>query len=162
MNLANSLIEKVLTRRDVIEMADKFGLVISRSFEKDQTIRSLLEEYFDKETLSAIQETINANKELSSDQNQALKEVKSAMETLPNLRLTVAIKPPVHMVQSLSRFLRKEVNPLMTLEFDIDPKIIGGAVVVSNGKIFDHSVKKMVDDFFNKNQEKIITKIHHD
>lgn len=162
MNLSNSLIDKIRTRRDVLETIDKLGMVISRSFEKNQTIKGLLESYFDQETLEAVVETLGNTKTKDADQTQVLKTLKSTLETLPNLRLTVAIKPTVRMVESLSRTIRKEVNPQMTVEFDVDPKVIGGAVIVSNGKVFDHTVKRTVDEFFSKNQDKIMAKIHHE
>lgn len=162
MNLSNSLIDKILTRRDAVETADKLGTVISRSFEKDQTIEGLLKNYFDKDTLNAILETIKNSGEKTASEAESLSQVKSIIETLPNLRLTIAVRPTVRMVESLSRTVRKIVNPNLTLEFDVDPTIIGGAVVVNNGKVFDHTVKRKVQEFFEKNQEKIITKIHND
>lgn len=162
MNLSNSLIDKIRTRRDVLEAIDKLGMVISRSFEKNQTIKGLLENYFDEETLEAVIETIGSIKTKDADQTEVLKSLKASLETLPNLRLTVAIKPTVRMVEKLSRIIRKDVHPQMTVEFDVDPKIIGGAIIVSNGKVFDHTVKRAVDEFFSKNQEKIMAKIHHE
>lgn len=160
MNLAPSLIGKILTRKNAIEMADKLGTVASRSFENKQTLDGLLKEYFDEETYEAILETIKNSQSKTEGQGDALNEMKSTIENLPNLRLSVAIKPTVRMVESFCRVIRKEVNPLMTLEFDVDPKIIGGAIIVSNGKIFDYSLKKKITDFFDKNKDKLIKRIH--
>jgi hypothetical protein len=83
MNLANSLIDKILTRRDAIETADKLGTVVSRSFEKNQTIEGLLENYFDKETLNAILETVKNTGEKTTSETESLNQIKSTIETLP-------------------------------------------------------------------------------
>lgn len=160
MNLAPSLIDKILTRRNAVEVANKLGTITSRSFENKQTLDGLLKEYFDEETYEAILETINHNQSSAEDLGNSLNDLKSTVENLPNLRLSVAIRPTVRMVENFCRVVRKEINPSMTLEFDIDPKIIGGAVIVSNGKIFDYSLKRKITEFFDKNKDRLFKSIH--
>ncbi len=162
MNLASSLIDRILTYHDAREAADKLGAVISKSWQNNQTFEGLLKDYFDKETLLGILDSLKESVSQKTDRLAALKELKENLESLPNIRLTVAISPTLSMVENLSRLVREEVNPAATLEFDIDPKIIGGAVIINNGKVFDLSLKKKVDLFFEKNVDRLTKKIKDD
>ena len=81
-----------------------------------------------------------------------LKELLKKLETMPRMKLTVAITLPPETVDRMSRMVKQRLGPEVVLDIDVDRQLVGGAVVEFKGKYYDGSLKKKLDEFFAKNQ----------
>lgn len=69
------------------------------------------------------------------------------------LRVTIAVEPGRDIVTSLSDWMRGQFpQQSILLDLDIDRSILGGIVVINEGRYIDLSLKKQVDEWFESKQ----------
>ncbi len=82
-----------------------------------------------------------------------------AVKNLTVLKLTIAIEPDQKMITSIKNWADKNGIDGGIFEFIIDPKIMGGAVIVNQkGSYADFSLLKRIDELF-LNQKQLISKL---
>ncbi len=82
----------------------------------------------------------------------------SSVKDLPILKISIAIEPDQRMIDSIKSWSEKNNLGSTIFEFTIDPKILGGAIIVNpKGTYADYSLLKRIDDLFI-NQKQLISK----
>jgi len=87
-----------------------------------------------------------------------LAQVKEKLQNLPVLSLTLAFMPDEKMIEKFSAWVKVNLTDQTILDFEIDPSLLGGALISFNGKYLDGSLfKKMEEIFGNQKQELLKT-----
>lgn len=83
----------------------------------------------------------------------------ASVKDLPSLKISIAIEPDQKLIDSIKSWSEKNNLEGTIFEFTIDPKILGGAIIVnSKGTYADYSLLKRIDDLF-LNQKQTISKL---
>ncbi len=82
-----------------------------------------------------------------------------SVKELPVLKLTIAIEPDQHLIDSIKLWADKNKMNGTIFEFIVDPKILGGIIIVNpNGTYSDYSLLRRIDELFT-NQKQYISKL---
>jgi F0F1-type ATP synthase delta subunit len=126
-DLGNKIFDPSLNYSEFIE---------SKSPEK---FRSFLKQHFADELINVQNEPILAK----------IKELKRLIQTLPHVTLTLANDPDDRSIDMVRNKLFENDDKPALIEFVKDPNLIGGAIIESNGYIFEHSFR----NYFEKRRE---------
>jgi len=74
-------------------------------------------------------------------------ELEKKLQSLPEMRLEIAFFPKDDFITKISQWLEKEFGQKIILDFIINPKVIGGAIIEYQGHWRDFSLAKEVDKF---------------
>ena len=110
----------------------------------------------------AILESAGQN-EVSIDNSVHLSEFLRALQTyvttLPVIELTLAVDPTRTLIESLVSWSRENVSPTAIINVTVTPTVLGGAIIVYNGKYKDFSVSRTLETFFATKQETFIKQV---
>lgn len=73
-----------------------------------------------------------------------LKLLRDNLIALPKINFKVAIEPSPKTISKISLWLKENLKKKFVLSFEIDPKIIGGAIIEYQGRIFDSTLSKEI------------------
>ncbi|HET9946440.1 MAG TPA: F0F1 ATP synthase subunit delta [Patescibacteria group bacterium] len=121
--------------------------VLEETVEKEYTTQANPMEFLKKRLPVSLEEPLI---ELFSKQKENspkalyefLKTILSQIKTLPIVSLTLAIEPTHHMIDAISQ----AINQPSLIDIDVNPSLIGGAIVAYQGKYSDKSLKKTLEN----------------
>lgn len=97
--------------------------------------------------------------ENKSKTEKFLNSLLTSVKDLPVLKISIAIEPDQKMITSVKKWAENNKLDSTIFEFTIDPKILGGAVIINpNGDYADYSLLKRIDDLFI-NQKQLVSKL---
>jgi len=73
--------------------------------------------------------------------------------------LTTAVKPSREFVARLRARLQEKLGEEVSLNLKVDPGILGGAIITYKGYYFNFSLKKKLDEYFEKSRGEILKKL---
>ncbi|PIY65448.1 hypothetical protein COY91_02465 [Candidatus Shapirobacteria bacterium CG_4_10_14_0_8_um_filter_39_15] len=82
--------------------------------------------------------------------------LKQNLQDLPVLSLTLAFPPDEKMIEKLSGWVKTNVTDETLLDFEINPEILGGALISFNGKYLDESLSKKMEEIFSNQKEELL------
>jgi F0F1-type ATP synthase delta subunit len=65
---------------------------------------------------------------------------------LPEVHLTLAFTPTESFRKKISAWLQKEIGRPLFLKITVDKTILGGAIIIYNGRYQDASLRKKLDE----------------
>lgn len=147
MNKVIMLVSTVVERENLLNFLDQFDQrIFNESISPDDLLQSGAPEKF-RESLKEY-----FSNEIESGQVEALfakcKELRSQLKNISKITLTIACDPTDETVQSVRQFFQDTDKPVL-IEFLKDLLIVGGAVIESNGRIFEQSFRV----YFEKRRE---------
>lgn len=74
------------------------------------------------------------------------KTVHNALSRMPTLTLTLAFDPNVSQIENIGDWLLVNCQTAYLLDIAVDPHIVGGAIVVANGRYRDYSLAKKLEE----------------
>jgi hypothetical protein len=74
----------------------------------------------------------------------------------PILTLTLAIYPTENTIQHIASFIKEQISYRTILEIVTDKTILGGAVIIYNGRFTDNSLQKKLQEYFVKSEKDIL------
>jgi F0F1-type ATP synthase delta subunit len=77
--------------------------------------------------------------------NNTLEKIGEELKNLRELRLTMAIEPSRKLVSKIVGWVKKNVDERAVVSIDIEPKIMGGAVISYAGRVVDFSLSKRLE-----------------
>ena len=73
------------------------------------------------------------------------------------LKITLAIKPSEKLVDTITNWAQKNLSEEIIFDIEVDPRIIGGAIIISNkGEFADFSLLKKIDNIFSSKKAEIL------
>lgn len=86
---------------------------------------------------------------LSSESKEAyLKKLIESLNSLDTVQITIAFDPGPNTIILIKNWLKQNLKKTPLIDLKINPNIIGGVIIVYNGKYADFSVKKKMDNYF--------------
>lgn len=89
--------------------------------------------------------------------NQLLESLKNELAEMKTVQITLAIKPQHGFLDQLSAWINTNIQEKSLLQLTIDPQIIGGIILLHQGKYINLSLKKKVTDTFIENKDAIFS-----
>lgn len=75
-----------------------------------------------------------------------LKLLRDHLIALPKIHFKLAIEPSSKTISKISLWLKENLKKKFILSFEIDPKIIGGAIIEYQGRVFDFTLSKEIQN----------------
>lgn len=80
--------------------------------------------------------------------------LKELLKKLQVIKLVLAFCPSQKMLENIHNFVTENIGSGYVLEIEILDEVLGGAIVIFNGKYADFTLKKEIEEnFANKNTE---------
>lgn len=83
-----------------------------------------------------------------------------ALNTLTEVKLTVAREPSSESINAIYLWLAKNLGESFIISLSLDPEILGGAIVAVKGKYYDGSLNRELNQVFSSERENLISIIH--
>ena len=76
------------------------------------------------------------------------KNLKELAGKLNVIKLTLAFDPTAKTVENIHNFVKENIGTGYILEIEVEPDILGGSIIIFNGKYNDFSLKKSIEEVF--------------
>lgn len=88
-----------------------------------------------------------------------LEGLESELSGLQEIRLTLASELSGDQMENVYSWVSANVGQGVIVNVELDPKILGGAVITFKGKYYDGSLVKTVEELLQKNKDSVVSKI---
>lgn len=78
-----------------------------------------------------------------------IKGIKEALRTVPSITITLAFEPTEEQIHNIADWLFLHCKKMYQLDIVVDHRIIGGVVLVANGRYYDYSLAKKLEESQN-------------
>lgn len=90
---------------------------------------------------------------------KTLAEIKNKAEGLEAITLTLAFQAQQSTIDKISSFARQNLGENTIIEINVEPNILGGAIIVFNGRYHDYSLKTKLEEVFKTKREELFKSI---
>lgn len=151
-----SLIATEDDRNEVLSLLQNFSASIFKTKEKTPKGELLGNTRFGP----AINTCLPANWESFevSEIQKILSDLIEKVKNLENIKITLAINPTDKIIKAMRSYFENK----FILDIEVDPRILGGIIYISNGQYHDASLLKRLNDHFNMKREEITKSISGD
>lgn len=70
------------------------------------------------------------------------------LAALPVIQITLAFQPKEELIKRIQDWFYRTLSTFVVLDIAVNPDIIAGAIVTTNGKYYDFSLEKQTEKFF--------------
>jgi len=81
-----------------------------------------------------------------------LQELKTVIQQVPIVALSLAFYPKQELIAAISTWFLAHIKKPFLLDITVNEALLGGTVVAFNGKYFDYSLKKILEDKYAKGE----------
>lgn len=146
------LIDLILTTDDVVKLGEEIDVLLKSLYlleegKFEQSLEGDVRAKVAGEIRKLLQGDINQNKE---EIKVILSIVYKSVCALPILKLILAFEPSENVIASISRWARMNLEKGIILDVSLDRSVLGGAVIIYRGKFYDLTIKKKLQDIFEK------------
>jgi len=92
----------------------------------------------------------------SDSKENYLNNLTEELRKLPTVGLTLAFEPSSATINKIYDWLASHTTTPTLIDIDVNPRILGGVIIVSKGTYSDLSVKKSVDNYLKEHKAEII------
>ena len=139
--ILKTLLEKIITKNEALELAEKFDLLKKKIFSSRADWKESLKSQLG-EDLYAVLSAVPGQKELSDIFEKFTKEAAS----LDTARLDIAFDPTYEFLSKISEWISREAGHKVILDINVSKKLIGGLQVSFGGHFTDASLEKKIKD----------------
>lgn len=83
-----------------------------------------------------------------------LSQLKKILKSFKVIKLSIAFYPSREIIEKVSKWIKSNLGAEYLLDIEVNKSIIGGAIIVFNGKYRDMTLRKTLEETFaNKNKE---------
>ncbi len=152
------LIELIQTTDDVVKLDEEIDLLL-------QSIYHLEKDIFEDtlEKMVRIRVAMEIRKLVKQDTSSKKEEIKILLSNmyrticaLPIVQLTLAFEPSEAVIGNISRWARKNLAAGILLDLSLDRSVLGGAIIVYHGKFYDLTLRKKLQDVFDKGDLRLV------
>jgi len=93
------------------------------------------------------------NLENTAEVDLFLNRLRDDVQVIPHLTLTLNIEPTAGLIQAVNEWIILNLRKAIILDFELDTKIVGGAIIAYQGKIVDHTLKKRIEALMTANMQ---------
>ena len=150
----DKLLQNITTKRQVERLLEEIEIIRKGLFEAEEgALESLLKNKVRAETAEIIRETFS---KAGVDKKEYLDRVEELIIKMPNVSLILAFEPSEGAVERFYSKISEATGKQVLLNIVYEPQIIGGAVIIFNGRYRDYSFKKIFKLEFEKGRNEIL------
>lgn len=82
--------------------------------------------------------------------------LKSLIKKFKIIKLVLAFDPTLKTIEKIHNFVKEKMGIGYILDIDVSQDLIGGAIVIFNGKYNDFTLRKRLEDVFANEKEAIV------
>jgi len=82
------------------------------------------------------------------------------LQRIQTIGLTLAFEPSNATINKIYDWIASHTTTPTLIDIDVNPRILGGVIIVSKGTYSDFSVKKMVDHYLSEHKTDIIQNLN--
>jgi len=146
--LSPKILELTRTHEQYLSLMTDIDLLLSHMFQNTTaTIEDSLVNHVGQETAQAIKNDLQENNIELSDHDQVKNYLEGLKESLSEskiLHLILPIDPTFQFLTEISVQLRKKINPSLVIQVSRDPLIVGGAIVIYEGRYYNQSLSRKI------------------
>jgi F0F1-type ATP synthase delta subunit len=156
------MFEKIISKVRTTEERDKILAEVSillNSFYQDKglgfsmTLKSQVRNWISQVILDEIPEDKEGIEKYLND-------LKTKLDSLQTLTITVAFEPTSSSLDKFVGFVRENVSEDIILQIESDPSILGGAIITKGGQYRDFSLRRLFDSEFEAKKDELIKEIY--
>src|SRR3989344_8057543 len=140
MDDIHKLISQINTEEERDKLYSEIGL-LSDSFFKTGEFKKVLDSQVSKELRDFI-----GNDNSRETVTNKLSTLKAQLDTLSVIKLTLAVDPTQEIIKKIASFIKSGLNKNAIFKITVDPKILGGMILESNGLYRDYTLKSKLEE----------------
>lgn len=147
-----NLSEFFTTKSQATEFMVKIDQLMAAIFETKFDLESELSKYFSLSQKEKFLKLLRINKvdpKKPTELKQFFEKIKEAASTMKILTIKLAFEPTEKNLINFSNWFRMNVKKQYLFEITVDPTLVAGAEIKFNGKYFDFSIRKTLEQIFN-------------
>lgn len=154
-----SFLTQVKTADDSERITEAIDSVLTALYKTDsKSIIEKMDDFLPSHVSEAIKEEI-LSRSISltniEEVKRLLTHLKDLLTHLRTVSLTLAFDPPQKTIDALSERVKMIFGTDSVIEIAIRPQILGGALIVANGRYIDKSLKRKLDILFEVKKQEI-------
>lgn len=151
------LIDLTQTTEDVVKLDEEIDLLLQSIYHVDKdmledTLKKMVRIRVAMEIRSLVKQTTTSKKE---EIKTLFSNMYRTICALPILQLTLAFEPSEAVIGNISRWARQNLAAGILLDLSLDRSVLGGAIIVYHGKFYDLTLRKKLQDVFDKGDLRI-------
>lgn len=149
------IINKIQTTTDQHQMLSLIDTSIKSLFITNKNLKEFLDKDTDSEKAELFESLILNSREKGENTKEILLNLRQKIKELKSVRITISFSPGKDTISAISNFIRENFGENIILEIEEDETILGGAIIESGGKYIDLSLKKQLNEIFEKKRTEI-------
>lgn len=152
------LIELTQTTEDVVKLDEEIDFLLQSIYHVDKnmfedTLEKMVRIRMAMEIRKLVKQTTSSKKE---EIKILFSNVYRTICALPILQLTLAFEPSEAIIGNISRWARQNLAAGILIDLSLDRSILGGAIIVYRGKFYDLTLRKKLQDIFDKGDLRLV------
>ena len=155
----SDLIISLKTTREVTDFVSEIDTLMDTFFKsKNPSIEKALTS-ISTDSARKIMQVFSKNKLDINDRDVVagfFETLKGLLEKLKVIKLVLAFDPTLKTITNIHDFVKDTVGVGYILDIEISEDVLGGAIVIFNGKYNDFTLKKTIEDTFTAKNKEIL------
>jgi F0F1-type ATP synthase delta subunit len=159
MSIYFDLVTAIKTAQEVTDFTSEIDTLMLTFFKPEN---ASIEKALDSISAEFAQKIIQTFKKNNLDLNNRdtfanfFKNLKEIIGKLEVIKLVLAFDPNSKTVEKIHNFVKENIGTGYILDIEVSQDLLGGSIVMFNGKYHDFSLKKTIEDTFETKKEEII------
>jgi len=146
----SDLIKLARTKDEAFRVSEQLEVVLEALYQNSpEALNLALSKKIDTELSKVLKEAF----EKGVDKVKFLKGAKEVLGELKEISLTIAFDPREETKTQLAGWVRKNLGEGVILDLKKDERVVGGAVIISQGNFRDFSLRKKIREFFKTQRD---------
>jgi len=139
-----NLLEKIVTKEELIEILEQIEEIRSQIFKDNSIKRNKKNQARNNSFLLKYLKNLEFKNPLEKE--SFLLKLSENLKQLPELKLEIAFEAKQDFLKYLAQWLKEQTNQKIILNVIVKPEIVGGVILEYQGKRFDFSLAKKIDE----------------
>jgi F0F1-type ATP synthase delta subunit len=153
------LMTSLKTTLDVENLSCEIDTFMSSFLKSDKTSLEKSLDLISVDSAKKITQTFSKNNLNINDKDTVIdffETLKDLLNKFKVIKLVLAFNPTYKIITNIHNFVKDTIGVGYILDIEISEEILGGAIIIFNGKYCDFSLKKDIEDTFEKRQGNIL------
>lgn len=123
-------------------------ILVSIFIQNESTFNDALDGIIGQNSAKTILDSLlekNIPKDNSLEVKNHLETMKEDLRKMKDLRMTLAIDLPSKIIRDISLWAKQSIDPSIYLDIRVDSTIVGGAILIYEGKYYDESISHLIN-----------------
>ena len=144
-NKLKQITENITTKQELVYLLDDISqakdLIYKQSNKKlSEKVKNVV-----SEDLRKIIKNQEGNLNTREEQEEFLNQLKSQLQSVPQIKLTLAFSPSDSFLNDISQWLENETGEHTIIDLTVNPEIVGGAIIEYDGHYLNFGLDKKIE-----------------